>query len=138
VVTVTDNSFDTGERRRVGSYETRHIKATMIIDPSERTGMKPGKVEFDGWYIDLPGWDMCEDNQRGFEGYYLSIETDGPRPASGTIWHQHGPRRGLVIEENTKTTPGVGSDGTIEFLGISEQPLDPALFEVPRDYVHKE
>lgn len=138
-ITVTDNSVDTGERRQVGSYEARHIKATVIIVAGEDTGMKTGNVELDGWYIDPPGWWRCEDEPTGLQGYFLGIESDHEgQPVPHFVFHQHGPRRGLIIEETSKTTPGVTYDGRVEFLGISEQPLDPAWFEVPRDYNREE
>lgn len=134
-VTVSYDSVDTGERRKIGSYEARHLKTTVTFDPSEETGIRPGKIELDGWYIDLPGRDMCEDTA-GMPGWQMETDPNHKKPRIIERWR--GTRRGFVIEETSKATPGVRSEGRVEFLGIDEEPIDRSLFEVPKDYTQVE
>ena len=131
-VTVTTDSVDTGERRSVGSYEARRVKTTTTIDGNEDAGVSSSKMETDGWYIDLPGWNCRDDSVRA-QGFLMgSIGQHRPH----FVFRQlSAARRGFPIEETTVTTQsGRSTTGRTEFLEISEKPLDPALFEVPADY----
>ena len=139
-IVITFDSVDTGQRRQVGSYVARRIKTTTSIDPSANSGARRGKMESDGWYVDLPGWDLClQSSQQGWWG----IETE-PDHHPRILERWRGVKRGFPIELTTKITevgcpdsfgchPGAQSP-PIEFAEISEQPLDQALFEVPKDY----
>jgi len=140
-VTVTSNSVDTGERRPIGPYEARRIKTTLTVEPSKGAASKPGKVEIDGWYLDLPGLYCHEDSTRENGppvGEWLML-------VRGDI-HDHlifkilgTPPRGLVVEETaTQKQAGNTIVNKTELLEVSDQPLDEALFEVPSDYVPRE
>ena len=61
VVTLAINSEDTGETRQVGGYEARHFKTTVIVQPGKGAGAKPGKMEADTWFLDIPGLNCHED-----------------------------------------------------------------------------
>jgi hypothetical protein len=140
-VAVTSSSVDTGERRAIGIYEARRIKTSISIEPSKDAASKPGKVEIDGWYLDLPGLYCLE----------ASTRENGPPIGSwlmlvrGDI-HDHlifkalgTPPRGLVLEETaTQRQAGNTIVNKTELLEVSDQPLDEALFEVPPDYVPRE
>lgn len=129
-VVVTYDSVDTGERRQVGNYSAQHIKTTTTIAPGENSGVRPGKIESDGWYIELPGWDLCSPSK---QEPWWQIELE---PGHGTprfIHRWRGVHHGFAIELKTKNTPGVYSP-PIEFLGVSEEPLDRVLFDLPKDY----
>jgi hypothetical protein len=128
---ITYDSVDTGERRQIGSYEARHIKTTATFEPSDDAGMQPGKIQLDGWYIDLPGWDMCQDTA-GKTAYALEFPQKRPR----IVERQRGARRGFPITEAATATPGIQTE-TIEYLGISDEPLSPELFRVPKDYTRE-
>lgn len=131
-VIVTTDSADTGDRRSVGSYEARRVKTTTTIEANEEAGGSASKTETDGWYIDLPGWNCRDDSGRGQGMIMLSVGRRIPR----YVFRQLGTaRRGFAIDETTVTTEsGRSITSRIEFLEISESPLDPALFEVPADY----
>jgi hypothetical protein len=133
-IVITYDSVDTGERRQYGSYEARHVRTTAMFNPTEDSGLRTAKIELDGWYIDLPGWDMCEDNA-GTMAWAMEMNPDHPKPR--IIERQRGVRRGFIITETSRTTGEVQSGGSIEFLGISEDPLDPTLFEIPKDYTRE-
>ncbi len=140
-VTVTSNSVDTGERRAIGSYEARHIKTTLTIYPSRDAASKSGKVEIDGWYLDLPGL-YCHENSsrlnappvtewlmmvRGSIRDHMIFNVMGTSP------------RGLVVEETAKQEQdGNTIVNRTELIEVSTQSLDDSLFEVPPDYVPKE
>src|SRR5262245_47840717 len=53
-VKITINTVDTGERRQVGSYSSRHVIRTITTDPISGASTRPGESVEDGWYIDLP------------------------------------------------------------------------------------
>jgi hypothetical protein len=140
-VTVTSDSVDTGERRPIGTYEARRVKTTLTIEPSKEAASKPGRVEIDGWYLDLPGLYCHEDSTR----------ENGP-PIAGWLMLVRGsirdhvifkilgtPPRGLVVEETAKQRQaGNTIVNKTELVEVSDQPLDESLFEVPPDYVLKE
>jgi len=131
-VVVTTDSIDTGERRRVGSYEARRVKTTTTIEGNEEAGVLANKIETDGWYIDLPGWNCRDDSGRG-QGMIMA---GTGRRMPHYVFRQLGTaRRGFPIDETTVTTQaGSSTTNRNELLEISEGPLDPALFEVPADY----
>jgi len=131
-VIVTNDSVDTGERRAFGSYEARRVKTTTTFEPSEEAGMQPSKMETDGWYLDLPGWNCRDDS--GQRPGFISASVGHRRPRF--VFRQLGDaHRGFPVEEQiTNTQAGTTSISKIEFVEISEQPLDAALFEVPKDY----
>jgi hypothetical protein len=140
-VTVTSYSADTGERRPIGPYEARHIKTTISVEPTKDAASKPGKVEIDGWYLDLPGLYCHEDSTR----------ENGP-PIAEWLMLVRGsirdhlifkilgtPPRGLVVEETAKQRQaGNTIVNKTELLEVSDQPLDASLFEVPSDYAPRE
>lgn len=130
-VIVTFKSTDMGGRRQIGSYEARHIATTITFDPSENSGVKPARIDLDGWYIDLPGWEMCADTPGTFAWAINTPNHLGPR----FIWRSIGPRRGFIIAETSNTTGGVQSEPDVAFVGVDEDPIDRSLFEVPKDYV---
>ena len=121
-----------GGRREIGGYEARHVATTISFDPSEDAGIKPARIDLDGWYIDLPGWDRCEDLP-GTYAWAIELAPNHPNPRFILRWH--GVRRGFIVEETSRTTGGVQSEDNIELLGIDEDPIDRSLFEVPKDYV---
>jgi hypothetical protein len=142
-VTVTSDSVDTGERRQIGSYEAHRIKTTITIEPGKDAATKPGKVEIDGWYLDLPGLNCHEVSPR--EGENVPPLAEWMMLVRGAA-HDHlifknlgTPPRGLVVEESsTQRQAGNTIVNKTELLEASDQPLDESLFEVPPDYVPRE
>jgi hypothetical protein len=130
-VVVTLDSVDTGERRKMGSHELRHVKTTTKVEPGVGAVMQPSITEVDGWYIDLPGLSCRESRGVGF-GYVVA--TSGKRDRLqikrlGTAPH------GYAVEETSRQTEsGRTTISKAELLKFSEAPLDASLFEVPAEY----
>jgi len=136
VVTVTTDSQDSGERRQMGSYEARHIKSTVTVEPGEGAKTAASKMDVDGWYVDLPGLNclnMTAGEQPPFTGWLVLIGVGGHdtlkyvKTGNATV--------GQVVEE----TSTVHSEGNVvvnktELLEFSSQPLDESLFEIPANY----
>jgi Domain of unknown function (DUF4412) len=131
-VTITTDSVDTGERRQVGSYEARRVKTTTTIDANEEAGVQGSKMEIDGWYIDLPGWNCRDDSGRAHGMIMASVGRRLPH----YVFRQMGAARlGFAIEETVVSTQDtLTSTDRTELVEMSEAPLDASLFEVPADY----
>ncbi len=142
VVMVSIDSLDTGETKPIGSYQARHLKTTVTIQPSKGAATKPGKVEADTWYLEIPGLG-CHVDPRPFEWArlyapllsheysehrdHIEIKKSGAEP------------RGLVIEETVREL----SDGNriinkTELVEASTDPLEQSLFEIPPDFTQAE
>jgi hypothetical protein len=130
-VVVTIDSVDTGERRKMGSYELRHVKTTTRVEPSAGAVMRASVTEVDGWYVDLPGLGCEESRSVGFS--YL-MASSGKRDRVqikrlGTAPH------GYTVEETSrKVEAGLTAISKTELLEFSETPLDASLFEAPAGY----
>jgi hypothetical protein len=129
-ITITYTSVDMGGRRQIGSYEARHIATAITFDASEDAAIQPARIDLDGWYIDLPGWDRCED----WPGTLAAIELAPNHAKPRFILRWHGPRRGFIIEETSKVTGRVQTEDDVAFVGIDEDPINRSLFEVPKAY----
>jgi hypothetical protein len=130
-VTVTTDSVDTGERRQVGSYQARHVKTTVTVEPGPEAVSHKSKTEIDGWYLDLPGL-YCQDSSKQRMGW----STAGSGRVDRVIFKRIGTApRGFAVEETTTKREGERVFvNKVELLEISEKPLDESLFEVPPDY----
>jgi len=130
-VTVTTDSVDTGERRQVGSYQARHVKTTITVEPGPGAVSHKSTTEIDGWYLDLPGL-YCQEIGKGKMGW----STAWPGRRDRIVFKQIGAAaRGFAIEEtNTKSERGRVSVQKTELLEVSEKPLHESLFEVPPGY----
>ena len=135
-VSVTFDSVDTGEQRQYGSYEARHVKTTITIEPTKGAATQPGKTEIDGCYLDLPGLN-CRDNAAHEDrppGEWLMLIRGGALDHL-VFKHLGTAPRGLAVEESaTQKQAGNVVVSKTELLKISEQPLDESLFEVPSNY----
>jgi hypothetical protein len=130
-VTVTIDSVETGDRRKMGSRELRHVKTTTRVEPGPGAVMQTSITEVDGWYIDLPGLGCQESRGVGF-GYLMGSSGKRDRvqiKRLGTAPH------GYTVEETSrKVEAGLTAISKVELLDFSEAPLDAALFEVPAGY----
>ncbi|HSY92896.1 MAG TPA: hypothetical protein VK812_16095 [Candidatus Binatus sp.] len=130
-VIVTIDSVDTGERRKIGSYEARHVRSTTTVEPGPGAVTRPSKTETDGWYIDVPGRN-CQDSSAPQMGWLTAWSGRRDRVVFKTLGAAP---HGLAIEEtSTKSEAGMSLVSKTELVEISEQRLDQALFEPPPDY----
>jgi len=132
-VTITADSVDTGERRRLGTYTARHVRVTIEVEAGPGAATPSSVEERDGWYIDLPGLG-CRDSGKNVGFLYSSL-----RPAQRHD-RVHFERLGTApagfpIEETIKKAEqGISTISKVELLEFSESPLDDALFNVPAGY----
>jgi Domain of unknown function (DUF4412) len=130
-VTVTTDSVDTGKRRQIGSYQARHVKTTITVEPGPGAVSRQSTTEVDGWYLDLPGV-YCQDTSARRRGWI----TVGQSRIDRVLFKQLGEaQRGFAVEETTNKNEG-GHEFVLktELLEISEKPLDESLFELPAGY----
>jgi hypothetical protein len=130
-VTVTIDSVDTGERRKMGSHEIRRVKTTTKVEPGPGAVTQASVTEVDGWYIDLPGLGCRESRGVGF-GYLMA--SSGKRERVQIKRLGKAPRGYAVEETSRQIEAGRTTISKVELLDFSEAPLDAALFEVPAGY----
>jgi len=131
-VTVTIDTVDTGERRKMGSYELHHMKTTTKVEPGSGAMIQASLTEVDGWYIDLPGWGCHESRSGVTVGFVAGAPGKRDRlqvKRLGTA------SRGYAIEETTlRTEAGRTTISKVELIEFSEAALDSSLFELPAGY----
>ncbi len=134
-VTYTVTTTDTGERKQMFGFPARHLKTSMVVEPSpDACAQGKQRIETDGWYIDF--------------GYEFNCSQDVPMARMGRpqrpgcqdrIRYRHIGRGRPGYPVNVTTTM-YGPDGnvqttmTTEVLELSRATLDPALFDVPAGY----
>lgn len=134
-VNVTVDSVDTGERRKFGSLEARHVKTTTKVEPGPGANMEASLREVDSWYIDLPGFGCQESLSAGV--LLADFSTAGqPHKQDRIVIKQLGKApRGIPMEETSRDTQGnLTTISKIELLEFSEAPVDRSLFELPSGY----
>ena len=132
-VVTTFDAVDTGERRTIGRYVARRVRTTITIEADRDAATPPSTRETDGWYIDLPGLGCGDADSSSFAVLVASVGND---TADRHHFRTKGTaRRGFAIGETTRHTHTGGTTvGGVELVELSDRPLDPALFEIPRDY----
>jgi len=132
-VTITIDSVDTGERRQFGHYTARHVRIKTTFEPGPGASMPASVEETDGWYIDLPGFRCAEQPYPGFA--FVSVSISGtPRDRLQVNWLGKAPRGYPIEETSAKTSSPDSTVSEIELLEISEAPLSPSLFVIPKGY----
>ena len=131
-VTITIDSVDTGERRQFEHYSARHVKVKTTFEPGPGASMLASVEETDGWYIDLPGFACAEHTYGAFA--FLSASIGNRRDRFQMKWLGKAPRGYPIEETSVKTSSPDTTVSKIELLEISEVPLNPSLFELPKGY----
>jgi hypothetical protein len=132
-VTITIDSVDTGERRQVGHHTARHVRVKTTFEPGPGASIPASLEETDGWYIDLPGFRCEEQPSRGF-AFVLGSVGGSQRDGLQVKWLGKAPRGYPIEETSVKTGSTDMTVSKIELLELSEAPLSPSLFELPRGY----
>ena len=131
-VTVTIDTVDTGERRKMGTHELHHVKTTTKVEPGPGAVMQASLTEVDGWYIDLPGLGCRESRSGVTVGFVAGAPGKRDRlqvKRLGTA------SRGYAVEETTlRTEAGRTTISKVELIEFSEATLDSSLFELPAGY----
>jgi len=132
VVIITIDSVDTGERRQFEHYTARHVKVKTNFEPGPGASIPGSAEETDGWYIDLLGFACAEHPYSGFA--FLSASSGNRRDSFQVKWLGKAPRGYPIEETSLKTASADTTVSKIELLEISEAPLSPSLFELPKGY----
>jgi hypothetical protein len=131
-VTITIDSVDTGERRQFGNYTARHIKVKTKFEPGPGASIPASVEQTDGWYMDLPAF-ACE--RQSSSGFAFVFGSSGNRRDRLQVnWLGKAPRGYAIEETSVKTGSTDTTVSKIELLEISEAPLSPSLFELPKGY----
>lgn len=134
IVTYTMTTTDTGERKDMFGFKARHIKTSMVMEPSANACQREKmRIDTDGWYIDFE-----------IPNCALNAPTQMMRPGrSGGCQDQirfkyaGGGRPGYPLNMTTtmfKPDGSVQMTMTTEVLELSRATLDPALFDVPAGF----
>ncbi len=129
VISINRTSTDTGETKEIFGYKARHIRSSMMMEPSaDACNQSHLKMETDGWYADIPGFSCADESYRGMSCM------GGKRGCSDRI----------VLKDNGKATLGyplqqtttiVTEHGTFttqtEVIEITNATLDAPLFDMP-------
>ena len=136
LVTITTDSEDTGDRRQMGSYQAKHIKTTVTVEPSKDASATASKMEVDGWYVDLPGL-ACHSGERNeqppFSGWLIQSARGGHdsfkyvKIGSANVGYP-------VEETSTVRSENNTIINKVELIEFSDKPLDASLFEIPAGY----
>lgn len=128
-VTIALTVTDTGEKARLFGYDARHLKQTMTITPGAKSCLKSKvRVEFDGWYADMPGFSCpLKPDTKGLAdagcGDEVRYEISGT-PVTGVALKEI---RVITMDGQTITT-------TEEAVELTNVALDAAFFEPPAGY----
>ena len=136
VITYHSTVKDTGERKQILGFNARHLKSTIVTEPSATAcNSSKSTYEIDGWYIDLktvPGAGSC----RAFTPASASSGDSGAC-LDKILYKQDGSVKvGYPVQETMTITTDKNSPYTIstEVSDIQKGSLDAALFEAPMDY----
>jgi hypothetical protein len=126
VQTITIDARDTGERRKVGPLDARHVVTTWKTDAAD-AALNETRVQ-DGWYVDLPAAADCQ-------GRVDAFLVSGPANGRTEVKRRGTARTGFPIEETDCTvTPSVTIERRLRLVAVSEASLPDSLFEIPADY----
>jgi hypothetical protein len=142
VFVINTETVDTGERKEIFGQVARHLitKEKRMGGPENCYG-EGSESEMDGWYIDydaLPAWmrrkgaafATVATRRRGEEHCYDKVEIHHSGPATGyPLKVKTTTKQEIVQPDKTSRTYTGGSE--MEVIEFSQEPLAPALFEVP-------
>jgi len=135
VITVTTEARDTGERQQMFGYSAHHIIRDITVESTPGACTQASlKMQLDGWYADIAPQLSCHISMRphsGVQGKSAAACQDKYQSRNtGYV------NNGYPLKETTvvKTQANRGFPSTIEVEELSEQELDPSLFEIPKGY----
>ncbi len=131
VVTISRTATDTGERQEMFGYKARHIRSSMMMEPSpDACNQSHMKMEIDGWYADLADF-SCGD-----EGY-RAMACGGGRGQRGctdriVVKNSGGAALGYPLKQTMTMTSAQGTfTTTTEVIELANTTLDAPLFDMP-------
>ena len=147
-VLMETTTTDTGERKQMFGYTARHVITSQKQIPLSESGMEPQESVVDGWYADLDAAVSCEQTSRAvltFATVIVAKKGDQPHYPVFTFKNVGTPERGLALATKqlsryTISLPGKPAENResvsneTQVTEISTEPLDPAMFEVPKNF----
>jgi hypothetical protein len=145
-LTINVETIDTGERRQIFGRTARHIirREKRIAGPGACG--RSGESESDGWYTDLEERNGCITTPKARTGVAIAELITGGSACMDKI-EVHATGTGvmgfplkLTTTSRDATVPPDGTRKEIaetfenEVTELSEEPLDPALFELPAGF----
>jgi hypothetical protein len=142
------NTTDTGERKEMFGHIARHVLTTSKQTPLEGSRSEPQETATDAWYIDLNQRLSCDPNwPERKHAHAYSLFSNGKQPREKVEFISTGEAQaGLALRSvTTSKMTYARPDGTrkhtesrTELLvtELQEEPLDPALFEIPPGFRH--
>lgn len=141
-------TVDTGETKRAFGHTAHHYVTTQKQTPSPELQQEPSETVTDAWYLDIPDPSYCEQPSRWGGRGVIHLSLSGDASASKKIrpeFRHNGPTpEGMVLAETvTQTSTHVLATGekqqikstfSREVVEMSDEPIDPALFEVPAGF----
>jgi hypothetical protein len=130
-IVITTTVTDTGERKTLYGYPARHLKSSIVQEPSKEACSKTAqKFEIDGWYADV------SKELGACGGFVPPTQEDSGCNDKIVTRHRGSAKPGYPL---TETITLHNADGTTTQLGIqtseiSKQPLESALFDIPQGY----
>jgi hypothetical protein len=135
-VFVETTTVDTGERKQLFGRLARHVMTTRRVIPLAGRTRQERQTVIDGWFIDLDTGVSCEPWWWSNSSHaFLTTRKDGEPPERPTFRDIGDPERGYPVLR--RTTEGA-SVLELEVTELSTGALDPALFEVPADFLRVE
>ena len=135
------NITDTGERKKMYGFTTRHIWTTQKLKPSADACMMKDSmiIKTDGWYIDLPQFSCPVSGVIRSNYHAASQKLDchdryvTRRSGKGKLGFPLVETRTMIMGNGTATTSQFETN--LETLELSTVKMDSMLFEIPPGYV---
>jgi hypothetical protein len=142
------NTVDTGARKQAFGYTARHVITTHKVTPLEGSEIIPQETITDGWYIDLDTRISCDpsDNTPTEGTTYSAVRlvvgesksgdhVSASPPSLVQMTYVGKPEKGFptLVKRTIHRGEQVTTSET-EVTELSRKPLDPGLFEVPKNF----
>jgi hypothetical protein len=130
-ITQSVTSTDTGERKQISGYSARHLKTTVLVEPSANAcSQLSQKYEIDGWYADLAK------EQASCRQSLPAIPQSDKCSDRLVVRHKGTAKPGYPLLESINFS---NDDGTVTKIDvvtseITKQMLGAELFDVPAGY----
>jgi hypothetical protein len=151
-ILIETTTLDTGERRQLFGHEAHHTVTTRKQMSLNGGGSEPQETITDGWYIDLDTSIACDlsrmvrharvhsylaiavhtGKRRRIEVPVAAFKDVGTPETGYAISETRVTRSFSVLPDGTRTESGLTWE--TEVTELTEQVLDPALFEIPSSF----
>ena len=143
---IDTTKVDTGERKEFFGHTARHVVTTRKEIPLEGSHAEPQETVTDGWYIDLRPEVSCTQrvsSGKVAHGYLTLASTFAERPDFVDIGKQE-TGFGVQLVTSSKgfyklpdgSCKSFESTTETQVTELRQEPLDPALFEIPAGFKH--